>query len=121
MTTQQEFDDCYEAVTDFVVAASISQDDPVMRLWCVRTFGTTVPDIYRSFMEARLSIAPNITDGGDLTYIISGYFPAGWAPIGIAPPELLKIPQSGIDEDRPIAEMMAWSAPDDASGLDDES
>ncbi len=121
MTTQREIDDCFEAVTDFIVAASISQDDPVMRLWCVRYFGTTVSHIHRSFMEARLSIAPRITDGGDLAYVISGRFPAGFAPIGIAPPELLKIPQEGIDEDRPIAEMLAWAAPDDASGLDDES
>ncbi len=121
MTTQREVDECFEAVTDFVVAASVSQDDPAMRLWCVRTFGTTVPAIHRSFMEARLSIAPRITDQGDLAYVISGRFPAGFAPIGIATPAMLKIPQEGIDEDRPIAEMLAWTAPDDASALDDES
>jgi len=121
MTTQREVDECFQAVTDFVVGVSIAQDDPVMRLWCVRTFGTTVAAIHRSFMEARLSITPRITDQGDLAYVISGRFPAGFAPIGIATPELLKIPQAGIDEDRPIAEMMAWTAPDDASALDDES
>ncbi len=120
MTTRQEVDDCFAAVTDFVVAAALAQDDPVIRLWCVRYFGTTVSDIHRSFMEARLSIAPTITDGG-LAYVISGRFPAGFAPIGIAPPELLKIPQEGIDADRPIAEMLAWVAPDDASGLDEFS